>query len=80
MKTTNDDDLLPTISVVAHHVVNCNDPFVLNKIKSITHHRLGPFDALVAPFVPIAVVFLYRSSLHATTKIVYLSRFSRLEE
>lgn len=46
------------VTVLARYPLQCADDTSLRRIESPMH--LGPFDQVVPPFVPIAVVFVYR--------------------
>ncbi|KAK0485716.1 transferase [Armillaria novae-zelandiae] len=49
-----------SVSVISQHTVRCANEGSWTSLES--PFRLGPLDQLVAPFVPIAVVFVYAPS------------------
>ncbi len=70
------------VTVTARHTLQCANEGALAKLES--PFRLGPFDQLVLPIIPIAVVFVYKNptlspSLAGTTssELIPVTRLQR---
>ncbi|KAL6054710.1 Transferase [Balamuthia mandrillaris] len=66
-----------TVTLIARRALHCADGESLAGLES--PFRLGPLDQLVLPFVPIAVVFLYRkpTSGASSSELLPMERLAR---
>ncbi|KDQ12476.1 hypothetical protein BOTBODRAFT_34444 [Botryobasidium botryosum FD-172 SS1] len=72
MTTTSAD----SVSVTSRHTVRCANEASWTALDS--PFRLGPFDQLVSPSIPVAVVFVYKQpALTIDTEIIPVERLQR---
>ncbi|KAJ3856977.1 transferase [Lentinula lateritia] len=75
MDTSTAASAHPSVVVLKRHTLQCANK---NNHSDLSKVQLGPLDQLVAPFIPVAVVFVYEQS--GSTETIPVQRLQRALE